>query len=146
MNDSKHVDQMTEQIRLSYAHLIKNYMQLCNKYKQFKNKVSVNGEEIKTIISFIDLYLYDEIGKINWNNLFPLMPLNIEQNIKQEYGILSENEVKLCCLLLFNVSCNDITNILPYTQNSVHSITHKIKQKTEMKDIIESLKKLLLLE
>ena len=74
------------------------------------------------------------------------MPPNIEQNIKNEYNMLSLNEIRLCCLLLFNVTYSDIADILPFTQKSAHTIAHRIKQKTGMNDIKDNLKKLLIPE
>ena len=142
--DGKHLGQLAEQLRLSYAHLIKMYIQLCKKYESFKKKN--NNDETKKWIPPVDMYFYDATGKISWNNIHPLMPYDIEKSIKKEYGLLSENEIRLCCLLLFDVPANEITNILPYTQKSIHSITHRIKQKTNMKDIKTNLKKMLLYE
>ena len=142
---SKHFVQMTEQIRLSYAHLLKMYMQLCQRYKLLKKGHS-GVEEMKKIFHQVDRYFYDETGKINWNIIHPLMPPNIEKNIKKEYGALNEKEIKLCCLLLFDVSVNNIADILLYTHRSVHSITYRIKQKTGMIDIKANLKNLLLNE
>ena len=139
--DSKHFNQLTEQIRLSHAYILKIYIQLYKKYELFKKKL--NNGVIHNCLPSIDLYFYDATGKINWNNIHPLMPLNIENNIKKEYGVLSENEIRLCCLLLFDVPVNNIADILPYTQKSIHSITHRIKQKTGINDIQLNLKNLL---
>jgi len=142
--DGKHFGQLTEQLRLSYAHLIKMHIQLYKRYEGFKRRF--NNDEVKKWIPSVDLYLYDATGKISWNNIHPLMPYGIEKSIKKEYGVLSDNEIRLCCLLLFDVPANEITDILPYTQRSIHSITHRIKQKTDMKDIKTNLKKMLLYE
>ena len=142
--DSRHFCQLKEQLRLSYVYLIKMHIQIYKKYELFKRKFN-NDEAIKCIPS-VDLYFYDATGKINWNNIQPLMPYDIEKKIKKEYGVLSENEIKLYCLLLFDVPLKDITDILSYTQRSIHSITHKIKQKTGIKNIKSNLKSLLLYE
>ena len=131
--DNRNFSHLTEQIRLSYAHLLKMYMQFYKKYEQFKKKF--NDDESKKCLPSVELYFYDVTGKINWNNIQALMPRDIEKSIKKEYDVLSENEIRLCCLLLFEVSVNDITYILPYTQRSIHSITHRIKQKTGINDI-----------
>jgi len=144
MIDSKYFDLATEQIRLSHSYLLKNYIQLCNRYKHLKNRFK--EKETEKLFSVIDLYFYDETGKINWDNICPLMPLNIEKRIKEKYNILTKNEIRLCCLLFFNISYNDIADILPYTQNSAHTIFHKIKQKTGINDITITFKKHLLLE
>jgi DNA-binding CsgD family transcriptional regulator len=146
MNDnmkiSEDLNQLAKQIRLSYAHLLKMHIQYCNRYKNIKNRVK--DEELIKDLQQIEQFFYKENGKINWETIYPLMPPDIEKRIKKEYGALNENEIKLCCLLLFNVPCKDITEILSYTQKSIHSITHRIKQKTGMKKIQENLKKFLL--
>jgi len=141
---SEYFDQLTNQIRLSYAHLLKMHIQYCNRYKHFKNRVKDEG--LKKDFQQIDQFFFSENGNINWETIFPLMPPEIERKIKKEYNALNENEIRLCCLLLFNIPCKDITGILPYTQKSIHSITHRIKQKTGMKNIKEGLKKFLFFE
>lgn len=144
MNESNYLEQVTEQIRLSYAHLLEMYIQLCNKYNNIRSKI--RDEEVKRYLHLTDRYFYNKTGKFDWDNIYPLLPPNIEKSIKKEHGILAENEIRLCCLLLFDVKSDDIANILPYTQNSVYSITHRIKEKTGIKDIKTCLKKLLLVE
>ena len=88
----------------------------------------------------IDRFIFNEDGKINWESIRSLMPPKIEEKIKKEYEALTENEIRLCCLILFNVQSNDIADILPYTQKSIYSITCRIKQKTGKKNIMEILK------
>ena len=141
MTDNKHFIKLTEQIRLSHSNALKKYMQLCKRYKQFIKRF--DDEEVKKYFHIIDMFFYDETGKIDWNNINLLMPPDIENSIKREYKLLNEKEVKLCCLLLFDISVNDIAEILPYTQKSIHSITHRIKQKTVIEDIKLNLKKML---
>jgi helix-turn-helix protein len=144
INYSRHFDNLIEKNRLSHSYLIKMHIQLCNKYKHIKTRI--NDGEIKKYFNLVDQHFYNENGKIKWDIIYPLMPSGFEKSIKNEYSELTENEIRLCCLLLFNVQSNDIANILPYTQKSVHSITHRIKQKTGMKDIKVNLKNLLLTE
>jgi len=91
-----------------------------------------------------DNYFCDKTGKLKWETVYQLMPPDIERIIAKEYPMLNENEIRLCCLLLFDVSCFDISEILLYTQQSVYSVTHKIKKKAGMEDIIPSLRKMLL--
>jgi len=121
MINIEYFDRLTEQIRLSYAHLLKMHIQYC-----IRNK-----------------YLKNEDNKINWDTIRPLMPPGIEKRIKKEYDTLNEREIRLCCLLLFNLPCKDIVEILPYTQKSIHSITHRIKQKTGIKKIKVGFKRFL---
>ena len=144
MISSENFEQLTKQIRLSYAHLLKMHIQYCNRYKNFKNRVK--DEELKRDFQQIDQFFYNEKGKINWETICPLLPPEIEKKIKEKYSALSKNEIKLCCLLLFNVPCKDIAEILPYTQKSIHSITHRIKQKTGIKKVKEGFMYLLLNE
>jgi hypothetical protein len=79
----------------------------------------------------------DEDGKINWNIIHRFMPSNLERNIKKEYNMLNVNEIRLCCLLFFNVPRKTITKILPYQQNSITPILFRIKQKTGITNINE---------
>jgi len=43
--------------------------------------------------------------------------------------MLNENEIKLCCLFLFEVDLKNMSNILPFRPNSVYVMKNKIKQK-----------------
>ena len=144
MTESEYFDQLTEQIRLAYVYLLKVHIKYCYRYQFLKSRI--RDEELKKDFQQIDQFFYIESGKINWNTIRPLMPPKIEGKIKKEYGELNENEIRLCCLLLFNVACKDIAEILPYTQRSIHSLTHRIKQKTGMKNIKEDLKNIIFYE
>ena len=140
--ETEYFNQLTEQIRLTYGHLLKMHIQYCNRYKQIRNRV--NDEELKKDLYQMEQFFYNENGKINWETIRPLMPPEIEKKIKKEFNNLNQNEIRLCCLLLFSIPCVKIADILPYTQKSIHSITHRIKQKTGMRNIKEGLKKLVL--
>ena len=120
------------------------YLQAYNKYKHLK--VKMNDEKLGKYFHLIDHYFYDVTGKLSWDNISQFMPSNIEKSIKNKYDMLSVNETRLCCLLLFNVSYKDIAEILPYTQQSAHTVAHKIKQKTGMNKIMENCMELLLCE
>jgi len=136
------IEQIAEQIRLTYAHVLKTNLELFESYKKFKEKMK--NEDHKRYFQLADKYFCDKSGKLKWEHISNLIPPNLEQNIKEKYPTLRENEIRLCCLLLFDVSCFDISEILPYTQQSVYSVTHKIKKKAGMEDIIPSLRKMLL--
>ena len=130
------------QIRTSHARALQMFLKFCNKYR--KLKCEIENEEVKNHLRLLDRFFFDEKGKIEWNIIRSLMPQDIEKRIKKEHGILSDKEVKLCCLILFRIPCVDIADILPYSYKTVHVITHKIKQKTGMKNIKENLNKFLL--
>jgi len=142
MIDSKHFAYVVEQIRLAYANALKVYMHMHSQYKRFKTR-AVDDEKLFLLI---DPYFYDKSGKISWENIRLLIPINLEVNIKKKYNMLNEREICLCCLLLFDVAVSDIADILPYTQKSIHTITHKIRKKTGMKDIKSNLINLILNE
>jgi len=142
MITNEYFDQLTEQIRLSYAHLLKMHIQYCIKYKHFKNKIC--DDEMKIDFQQIEQIFFNENNKINWASIRPLMPPKIEGKIKKEFNKLNINEIRLCCLILFNVHSKNIAEILPYTQKSVHSMTHRIKRKTGIKKIKEGFKKFML--
>ena len=137
MNNSEHFVQMTEHIRLSYARVLKAYLQIHNGYKHIK--IGTMDEGLKKTFHWLDQYFYDGTRKLKWDNIRPLMPLNLENKVKAAYGTLCENEIRLCCLLLLDVDTRDISNILPYTKNSVYVVTNRIKKKTGMKNISRSL-------
>jgi len=65
------------------------------------------------------------------------MPPGIEKAIKSEYQALHENEIRLCCLLIFDVPTKSILNILTYNQKSIYATTFTIKQKAGVKKIAE---------
>ena len=142
MITSDNFDQLTKQIIVSYAHLLKLHLTYCRRYKNFKIKLKT--EQSRKDFKKMDQFFYYEDGSIKWETINLLMPPKIEWKIKDEYKMLNENEIKICCLILFNVPCIDIAEVLQYTHKSVHSISHRIKLKTGMKNIKESLSKLLI--
>ena len=121
-------DRQKERIRMSYGYALRTYLQMIKKYKRIKFRII--EDEVKKYFHLLDNHFLDKNGKINWDDIRLLMPPNIEINIKNEYSMLNENEVKLCCLLLFDVLMNDITNILPFTKKSIYVIKNRIKKKT----------------
>ena len=139
--NNEFLDWIAEQSRLSHAGMLKHYLQVCGKYKRLK--ATGKSDEMKRYFDIIDLHFYDETGKINWQTICPLMPQNFENCIKKVYNTLSENEIRLCCLLFFDVLSNDIADILPFKLATVHTITHRVKQKTGIKDIKVALMKIL---
>ena len=140
MNNNNHL----EQIRLVHASMLGKWMQFRNIYKSLK--IRLEDVSVKRYFQWIDPFFYDKTGKIRWDVIRELMPRNIEKSIKREYDTLSENETRLCCLLLFDVPVYDIADILPYTQKSIYTVTNRIRKKTGMIDIRASLKKFVVCE
>lgn len=140
-NDSNHLVLLKEKIRLVYVHVLKTYLQIHNEYRHIR--FSITDELVKKKFDPLDQHFYDEIGKLRWENIQSLMPPNLEKKVKRAYKMLCENEIRLCCLLLFDVNTSDIINILPYTNESVYVVTNRIKRKTGMNDIIGSLNRFL---
>ena len=138
---NNNLEGVVEHIRSSYVQILNIFLQLLKKYKHFKLKIT--DDALKRYTHLIDNHIYDESGKIKWSQISVLMPPNLEKRIKMEYDMLSDNEVKLCCLALFEVDPDIICDILPFSQSSVYVIKSKIKQKTGMKKIREHLKYLL---
>jgi len=97
-------------------------------------KIGFNKEEAKIFFHPIDVYLHDVDGKLDWKNISPLMPSNIEKKIKNKYNQLTDNEIKACCLLIFDVAFADIAKILSFRQKSICVVISKIKKKTGMKE------------
>ena len=89
--------QWIEHLRFSYSHILKLYIQLFEKYAQLK-KDSVDFS-LKTFIRQTDPFFYDDEEKINWDVVSQLMPPNLEKLLSEKYGMLNENEIRLCCLL-----------------------------------------------
>jgi len=141
MIENKYYDQLVDQVRLSYAHSIKMHISQCKNYQSVKE--GIKDENLKKDFHKVDRFYFNESGKLNWETIRKLMPLGIEKKIKKEYDMLNENEIRLCCLLFFNVPGVLITEILPYTKRSIHSITYRIKKKAGISNIKESLKNLL---
>ena len=141
MITDEYFDQLSEQIRLSYAHLLKMHLRFWNRFHHFKNEIK--DVNLKKDFFPQELFFYDESGIINWKNVLPLLPPGIEKKIKNEYNMLNQTEVRLCCLILLNVPGKDILKILPFTHKSIHTVTYRIKQKLGMKNIQKGIKPLL---
>jgi len=109
---------------------IQNIFCLFEKLKSYKFlNENLTDEGLRRNIHLIDNYFFDEKGKVNWYEISKLIPQNLEKNIKNKYDMLNENEIKLCCLFLFEVDLKNMSNILPFRPNSVYVMKNKIKQK-----------------
>ena len=140
-NHEKNIDPLIEQIRASYFHMLKMYLLLYKKYDQINT--DIKEEKFKKRFYSPDFSYYDENGKINWDVISQFMPSYIEKYIHENYNMLNINEIRLCCLLFFNVSGKTIANILPYKQKSIRSILFKVKRKTGLNDIKEMFGKII---
>ena len=58
--------------------------------------------------------------------------------------MLTELEVKLCCLIFFTLSEKTIATILPYKEASIRPKVVKIKRKAGLNDLNEMYRKMLL--
>ena len=128
------IEQLIEEIRMSYAHMLKVYLQLCKEQDQFE--ANVKRENIKHFYRTGQPY-HDENGKVNWNIIHQFMPPDMEKRLKEKYNTLNEHEIRLCCLLFFKVSNKTIANILPYRKESIYPTTGRIRQKTGLKGLNE---------
>ena len=129
--------QLVEQLRLTYSYMLKAHLEICKKYESFKRELKM--EEHGNTIQLTDKFLYGEEGKINWETILPLLPINFEEKIKKRYAKLNTNEIRLCCLLLFDLDIFDVLCILPYNKNSLQSTKSKIRKKIGSNDIIKTL-------
>jgi len=129
--------QLVEQLRLTYSYMLKAHLDICKKYESFKRGLKM--EVHRNTIQLTDKFLYGEEGIINWDTILPLLPINFEEKIKKRYAKLNTNEIRLCCLLLFDVDIFDVLCILPYNKNSLQATKSKIRKKIGSSDIIKAL-------
>ena len=102
--DEKVIDRFIEQTRQSYSQMLKMYLQLYKKHELLKHNN------------------FSEKSKISWDIVSQFIPQDLEKNLKEEYPVLNQNEVRLCCLLFFDLSYKNILEILPYSSKSLGSI------------------------
>ena len=129
----EHTRQLEEQFMLICSCMLKAHLEICKKYEFFKNGLNpgIHGKTIQLINKFF----YGETGKINWETVDKLMPTLLEEKIKKKYDTLNTNEIRLCCLVLFDINKNDIVRILKIGKNSIATMTYRIRKKTGMEDI-----------
>jgi hypothetical protein len=133
------VEQLENKLRLSYTYRLKAHLEIRKDYDNFKrrNKQNMNFQ-------LVDKFFYGNSDKLCWETIIPLMPDKFEEKIKMNYDKLNENEIKLCCLLLFDVDKFDLPRLLPsYKKESISAIKRRIKEKTGKDDIIKTLMPLL---
>ena len=126
-------DRWVETIRSYYAFILDMYLKLYKKYDQLK--AESKDDKLKMRIYKSDVPFYDENGKINWEIIRQLIPLNVEKDLNDEFACLNNNERRLCCLLFFKVQNKTISQILPYRTNSIYPTKRRIRQKTNAKDL-----------
>ena len=132
--NEKPIEQSMEQRRSSYAHMLEMYLQLYKRHDQVMS--DVKDEKLKHFYQ-TGLPYYDEDGKINWEVIHQFMPPDMEKRLEEKYSSLKTNEIRLCCLLFFEVKHKTIAKILPYKPMSIYPTICKIKQKAGIKDLNE---------
>ncbi len=137
----KNIDELTERIRLSYTCTLKTHLKIYRGYEQFK-KININKDN-QYIFLLFNAHFYGNIEKIDWDTVRPLMPANLETDIKKEYDMLNSNEVKVRCLLIFDIAYADIIYILKLKRDTAHTYAHRIRNKTGVSDIPEAFMHLL---
>ena len=125
--------QLVELIRMSFSQMLKEYLHVCKLYDRLMTEVK--KENPKKHFFSSDPSFYDENGKINWAIIRQFMPWDFEKIIKEEYSMLNEHEIRLCCLLFFKLSLKQIEEVLPYKQKSIGVTKMKIKRKTRLSDL-----------
>ena len=134
----KSFDEWMEKVRMSYYHMLKEYLQICKKYDELKT--SVRNEKTGKYYNPDSISYYDENGKINWKIVRRFLPKDMEKRIQNEYSLLNDNEVCLICLLFIKVSNEKVVNYLRYKPTSIKSIIYRIRRKTGVKNIQEIFK------
>ena len=129
------IEQLMEKIRSSFAYMLNEHLWVYKKNDQLRS--TIQDEKMKNYFILDGHSYYNENGKINWEIIRRFMPQDLERGLKEQYSMLNENEVRLCCLLFFKVSKKSISTILPYNQNSIKSITCRIRQKAGIETITE---------
>ena len=136
------IKQLIEFIRMSYSHMLKEHLLLYENFDRFKT--DEKGGKFKSHYYQIDLNYFDEKGKINWKIIRQFMPSDVERYIHEEFVMLNTGEIRLCCLLMFKIPNRMISKILPYSQKSIYTIIHNIKQKTGIESMNELYEKIIL--
>ena len=132
-----------ERSMLSYVNSLNMVVLFCKKFRQVA--IHMNDTSAKRYLSIINNFYFDDKGRIKWAIIQQVLPPDVESFFNNEYPMLSEREIRLCCLMAFDLPANDITGILAYSnQGSVHTITNRIKSKIGVKNVRESFKNLLL--
>ena len=127
------IKQLIEHLRFSYSQILNLYIQLFEKYAQFKKKpVEIS---LKTLMWQTDPFFYNDEEKINWDVVRQLMPPNLENLLREKYSMLNDNEIRLCCLLYLGVSRKKISSIKLYKEGSIRMMKHLIKKKTGSQNI-----------
>jgi len=141
-NSEPSVNQLIEHFRQLYARNLNSYLESINK-KKLSNLTDNRGKDSKPL-NKNDLEVYDEKGKINWQIIRHILPADIEQHIQRELGLTCENEIRLCCLLIFDVPTKAIAKILTYKPKSIYSTAFSIKKKIGIKEFREIFFKIIL--
>ena len=135
---AKSVEEWMNQVRSSYSHMLKEHLRIYKKYDRLKT--IQRDEKVEKYFDFDVISYYDENGKINWEVIRQFIPPNMKKRIKEEFNMLNDNEVRLCCLLFFKVSKKTISNILPLKFNSIKPAVFRIRRKTGVENMQEIFK------
>ncbi len=68
-------------------------------------------------------------GESVWDILYSMMPHDFEKTIQLKYSQLDKSEVRICCLLYFDLTNKEISFILKFKPNTIHSRRSTIRSK-----------------
>ena len=142
LSTEQSLERHLELTRSSCSRNLNQYLRKIKTSDPFKNKVKEASRKEPFNQDNFPFRYYDTDGKIDWEIISLIMPFEIEKTIKREYPMLCENEIRLCCLLIFDVPFKFIPNILKYNKKSIYPTQSKIKQKAKIKNIKEMFRKI----
>jgi len=136
------MNNLIEKFRAYNAHNLNKFLKKIKYYNPLNYKVK--DYRLKETFNQDFLQVYDENGKISWDAIRLFIPPGIEKAIKSECKEFNDNEIRLCCLLIFDVPTKSILNILTYNKKSIYSTTYTIKKKAKVKKIPEIFRNIIL--
>jgi len=126
------INHLIEQTRTSFSRMLIAYLKLYEDYDHAKKEEKPSKHRYHNS----DPY-FDRKGKVNWEIIRKFLPFDLERSIKEKFGFLGENEIRLCILLFFKLSEKTISAILPLQPQSIDPTRGRIKSKIGGKSINE---------
>lgn len=116
-------------------------LQLANKNETLENikrdvqEVRINSADRKSIQSIVNTIEFNINDNNNWDTFrkrFESVHKDFEINVKQKYGNVTTNELRLMALLKMNLSSKEIANILNVSQEGIKKARYRLRKKLKL--------------
>jgi ATP/maltotriose-dependent transcriptional regulator MalT len=100
--------------------------------KQAQENPFLIQEQLQTLLQKTKEQIRNENSWSNFQRMFQKLDRKFMDELTKQFPNLSENEIRLCCLMRMNVESNEIVKMLNISKNTLKSARFRIHKKMNL--------------